>query len=347
VRPILDKWLDYTETDRDLRRAADRSAYILTGEEDFLIRQVRDRILTSLISPGAETMDLVKLVGDGRPSSIDSNRLLAEIRTPPLVSNHKVITLDQSGFFAKPGKDHLTAELTDALTSLPENCHLVFTEETVSAAHPLLRKMRRQGALTAKLGRQSLADLQRWISVLCSREELRITREAAESLIQRCESSMADIFNELTTVFLYFRYKQHRDITLSDIDYLCREDLTGKIFDLTDAIAAGRIEQALERLDVLLARREAPLFIQTMLARQTRDLLVASEAGTSDGIIASGVTQSRFFARKLAQQARRFNLERLEVMLENCFQADYAVKTGRLAEEDALSILVIRACGGN
>ncbi|NLA95895.1 MAG: DNA polymerase III subunit delta [Clostridiaceae bacterium] len=345
MMPIADKWMSYRETGRDLERSVDRPAYILTGEELFLVRLVRDRIVAALVSPGAEAMDLVRMTGDGKPSSIDTVRLLAEMATPPFLSAHKVILIDQSGFFSTTASSGIPQELDQALVRPADNCHLIFTEESVNSSHTLLRRMRKQGALSARFDRQTPADLQTWISALCSREKLRITREAADSLTRRCDYSMAAILSELTTVFLYFRYTNQADITLAQIDYLCRDDLTGKIFDLTDAIAAGRIDEALERLDVLLVRREAPLFIQTMLARQSRDLLIASECVTSDRIIESGITQSQFFARKLARQAKRFSTEGLEAMMEDCFQADIAVKTGRIDSEQALAILVIRACG--
>lgn len=343
--PLGDRWLDYRETCRDLERAMDRPAYVLTGEENFLVRLVRDRLITSLIPREAKTMDLVKMAGDGRPSSIDRDRLLAEIRTPPFLSDHKLICLEDSGFFAGRSGAAVDQELEAALIDMPPACHLIFVEETVSASHGLLRKMRKTGTLTAKMDRQRLADLQKWVSGLCGREQLRITREAADSLITRCEFSMADIASDLTVLFLYFKYTGKSAITLADVDYLGRDDLSGSIFDLTDAIGAGRVDRALEKLDTLLARREAPLFIQTMLARQARDLLVAVECGSEDQIMASGVTQSQFLARKLASQARRFTTGRLEALVESCFQADLAVKTGRLGGEEALSILVIKACG--
>ncbi len=343
--PLADKWMDYPETVEDLKRAIDRPAYILTGDEVFLIEQVRVRLLSALLTPGSEGLDAVSFKGDGNPNSIDFSALQAEISTPPFFSDNKVIFLDRTGFFdGSRSKDLIPAALEAILISLPEHCHLVFREEGATQ-NSLLKKMRKSGALSAKFGRQTNRDLQLWVSGLCRREACRITREAADSLIRRCDYAMSDILNELTTVFLYFAYTGKKDIGLADIDYLCREDLTGKIFDLTDAIAAGKIDQALERLDILLARREPPLFIQTMLARQTRDLLVARESGTSDRIIGSGVTQSRFFAGKLASQARRFTADKLEAMLETCFQADLAVKSGRLDGEDALAILVIRACG--
>ena len=341
----LDRLLDYKETVADLKRAMDRPAYILTGEEGYLIRQVKDRLISALVSPDLQAMNLVTIKGDGKIASLNPDQLLAEIETPPFMGDKKVICLDESGLFSAALPAGPTYEsLEKLLTRLPDSCQLIFTEEKLVSNNRLLRKMRQAGALSAKIGRQESGDLQSWVSGLCHRQGLRITREAADSLILRCESSMADIMNELEIIFLYFAYRGEKDISLAHIDQLCREDLTGRIFDLTDAIAAGRIDQALEKLDVLLARREPPLFIQTMLARQTRDLLVAKECKSSQKIIDSGLTQSHFFARKLAGQAGRFSMEKLEKMLENSFHADLAVKTGRLEGEEALSILVIKAC---
>ncbi|MFA5586282.1 MAG: DNA polymerase III subunit delta [Saccharofermentanales bacterium] len=344
--PLLDKLLDYKETVGDLSRAMDRPAYLLTGEELFLVRQVRDRLVAALLTPGSESMDLVRIAGDGKPASFPLDRLLAEMATPPFLSSRKVICIQQSGLFSAPAsaKDSPGPEIQGALTAIPAGCTLIFVEESVAAGNRLLKAMRKAGALSAKFDRQTAADLELWISGLCGREKLKITREAADSLISRCDRFMSDIYSELTNVLLYCRYTGKEAVGLSEIDFLCREDLTGKIFDLTDAIAAGRTDQALGMLDVFLARREAPLYIQTMLARQTRDLLLARECASGDRILASGLTQSSFYARKLASQARRFSTDKLEKMLEDCFQLDLAVKTGRLGGEDALSILVIRAC---
>lgn len=343
---IIDQWLNYKEAAKALEQAPYRPAYILTGEERFLLKQIKTRLLTTLLTPGSESMDLVQITGNGKVASIDAGRLLSEIETPPFFSVTKVIVVERSGFFEKAWQmdGDEWKRLEQALLSIPDRCSLIFIEDKVTHNNALLKKMRQQGALSVKLDIQSQQDLLAWVSGLCHREGYRITREAADSLIARCELSMSDIMNELTVIFLYYAYTRQEDITLEDIDLLCREDMTGKIFDLTDAIARKRVDEALMHLDVLLARREAPLFIQTMLARQTRDLLVAKELKTADRIIGSGLTASHFFARKLAGQAGRFQTEQLERMLEDAFQADWAVKTGKIDGEDALSLLVIKAC---
>jgi len=345
VRQIVNKHMDYKELTADLARAADRPAYILCGEEIYLLQQIRQHLLEELITPGCELLDRVNIAGDGNARSIDWQRIMAEMKTPPFLSTRKVISLTRTGLFSSSfATDQEAEELGELLTHVPEFCCLIFLEEDVVYNNKLLRRMREAGAVSAKLDRQNMNDLMRWVAGLCGRENLRITREAAESLILRCESSMSDLASELSTVFLFYQYTGKEDIHTEDIDFLCREDMTGKIFDLTDAIAERRIDAALRMIDVFRERREPPLYILTMLARQSRDLMIAKEVGETEGIIASGVTKSLFYARKLLRQATRFSMEKLESMLEGCFQADFAIKTGRMDDQDAVTVLVIRAC---
>lgn len=340
IRKIMN-WKDLSD---DLRRGIDRPAYILAGEETFLIRQARKKIEDTLVSANLQTLAKITFQGDGKPSSIDVKRLVSEIATPPFFAPAKVINVEHSGFFESSSSSGLTSDQQEALTHIPERCHVVFIEDTIRQSNKLLKTMQANGALAATIDKQSPRELLRWVSLLCTHHGMRITRDAAESLMLRCEYAMNDIANELETVFLFHRHTNQNDITLEDIDLICREDTTGKIFDLTDAIAEGKMDRALQMLDAMLSRREAPLYIQTMLARQTRDLLVAKSCANAADVIKSGLTKSSFFANKLMRQSKRFTQTKLEKMMEDCFRADVAIKTGRLDDEDAVSMLVIRAC---
>lgn len=345
VRPVVNKHMNYRELTADLVRAMDRPAYILCGEETYLVRQIRQRLLEELSTPGSESLDQVSIVGDGNMRSIDWKRVMAEIETPPFLSSKKVIALAKTGLFSSAlGSGREAEELEELLTHIPDFCCVIFVEETVIYNNRLLRRMREAGALSAKLDKQNMTDLTRWVAGLCNRENLRITREAAESLILRCEFSMSDLMSDLSTVFLYYQYTGKKHIRPEDIDFLCREDMTGKIFDLTDAIAERKIDEALRMIDIFRERREAPLYILAMLARQSRDLMIAKEVSDIERVIGSGVTKSSFYARKLVNQARRFSMEKLESMLEGCYQADLAIKTGRIDDQDAVTVVVVRAC---
>jgi DNA polymerase-3 subunit delta len=342
---IIRKITNWKDLSDDLQRGIDRPAYIFAGEEIFLIRQATKKIIDTLVPANLHALAKITFRGDGKPSTIDIKRLVSEIATPPLFAQAKVIIVEYSGFFESQSSfSNLTEDQKEALIHIPDRCHVLFIENTIRQSNKLLSAMQANGALTVTIDKQSPRELLRWMSSLCTRYGMRITRDAAESLMFRCEYAMTDIANELETVFLFHRYTEQSDITLEDIDLICREDTTGKIFDLTDAIAEGNMDRALQMLDVMIARREAPLYIQTMLARQTRDLLVAKSCSSAADVLKSGLTKSSFFANKLVSQSKRFTQNKLERMMEDCFHADVSVKTGRLDDEDAVSMLVIRAC---
>lgn len=341
----IQKMANWKDLSADLRRGIDRPAYILAGEEIFLIRQARKKIEDTLVPANLQTLAKITFQGDGNPSSIDVKRLVSEIATPPFFAPAKVITVEHSGFFeSSSSSSALSCDQQEALIHIPDRCHVVFIEDTIRQSNKLLKAMQANGTLTAIIDKQTPRELLRWISLLCTHHGMRITRDAAESLMLRCEYAMNDIANELETVFLFHRHTGQNVIALEDIDLICREDTTGKIFDLTDAIAEGKMDRALQMLDAMLARREAPLYIQTMLARQTRDLMVAKSCASAADVVKSGLTKSTFFANKLMRQSKRFTQSKLERMMEDCFRADVAIKTGRLDDEDAVSMLVIGAC---
>ena len=183
MMPLADKLLDYKETVADLKRAPDRPAYILTGEETFLIRQLKDWILSDLVHPAYLAMNRIAFKGDGKQASLDIGRLLAEIDTPPFMGDKKVICLEETGLFSSAlAGGEMFDRLEEVLTHLPADCQLIFIEEKLVHNNRLLKMMRRAGALSAKIGRLKPEKLQSWVSGLCHRQGLRITREAADSL---------------------------------------------------------------------------------------------------------------------------------------------------------------------
>ena len=67
--------------------------------------------------------------------------------------------------------------------------------------------------------------------------------------------------------------KQSREITVEDIDAICTTQISNKIFDMVEAVAAKQQKKALNYYYDLLALKEPPMRILYLLARQFRLLL--------------------------------------------------------------------------
>lgn len=347
-----EKTMTYAELAASVQRGVIPPIVVLAGHEDYLIRQMRDRLLEKTLTSGAEMTDKVVYHGDGRPTQIDPESVQTNLLTPPFLSPKKVVHIRQSGLFnrALPKDSGLLSAWQHVLKQTGPHAMLLFEEHrgadehAIRKDHKLLGDIRRAGGVVLMLDYQDIPVLRRWISAKCKQHDRRITREAADSLISRYGQSMTLIEQALDMIFLYAEYEARPNLTLSDIELICRPDLTGSVFDLTDALAAGEVEQALTYLDRLLERREPPLAILAAVSSLIRRLIIAAELGNATRIIQAGVTKSSFYAKKLVRQSRRFSVEQLEMIAEYCFLADQSIKTSRMEGEEALTILVIRAC---
>lgn len=94
------KAADYAMLKAEMRAGRNRDLYVLTGEEDFLIRKLIDSLQALLIAPGCESLDRVRMDVGGQANRFDLNRLKAEIMTPPFMSRKKLIIVRQCGLFA-------------------------------------------------------------------------------------------------------------------------------------------------------------------------------------------------------------------------------------------------------
>ena len=348
--------------------------YVLTGEETFLMERFLVLLGQSLIRPETAELDQVSISTVRSGNRLTLDRLRAEVMTPPFFSRRRLVIVRQSGWFAParagkrladededsetregdvPDSDHDTDipvrgpaasadQLATLLNELPDSVCLVFCEQKVDKRLKSLMTAIQKTGVLGEFVREQPAILLQWIEGECRRRALSIDRDAAESLIDRCENQMQVIWNELSKLFLYAEGKRISRIGLPVIAELSLPDLRGTIFDLTDAISSGRTAQALTLLDSLIAQKQPVQLITFMLARHFRQLIVAKSAGSQDQVV-SRLKVMPFVAARLINQARSMTLDSLEARYSACFEADLAVKTGQLTDRLALEMLLISA----
>ncbi|MBP7402555.1 MAG: DNA polymerase III subunit delta [Clostridia bacterium] len=358
---------DFNDLKSAVRRGETARLYVLTGEEDFLAENLVSTILSTLLQPGFEAVDCVRLDGSSRTSRPDIDRLEREASTPAFASSRRVVVVRQSGLFAgRPSKASRDAEteedggedgngpvraasgdqttrLIRLMENLSDGCCFLFLEEKVDRRQRALLDAIRTHGVFASFDRQKPAELTAWLTGLCRKAGISIDRRAAESLVDRCDNSMRQIRSECSKLLLFCTAESRTSIDLGLVDALCVQDVRGGIFDLTDAIAAGRTERAAALLDALLFRKEPTTLIRFLLARHIRNLLVVSECAT-DSQAATQAGVPSFVASRLRAQVRSMGTDPLERLYIRCQENDQAVKSGRMPDVLALETLVISAC---
>jgi DNA polymerase-3 subunit delta len=142
-------------------------------------------------------------------------------------------------------------------------------------------------------------------------------------------------------------YANGRTVEVTDIDALVSGAIQYQIWDLTDAVIAGRADRALGFVETMAARggRDyAPGLLIYMLTRQYRQLILAKalkDGGATDAQVGQhlGISQP-FPLRKIIEQCGRYSVERLETAYRRLLETDVAVKTGVLEVDTALELLI-------
>ena len=139
-------------------------------------------------------------------------------------------------------------------------------------------------------------------------------------------------------------YKNDEDVIKSeDIDAVCTVQITNHIFDMIDAIGQRQQKKALDLYYDLLALKEPPFRILSLITRQFNLLLqikelVLKNAGRSE--ITSKVSVPPYFINKYISQAAQFDMKVLKKALEACGRADEEIKMGNIKDGIAVELLI-------
>lgn len=322
--------------------------YVFHGEDEYSLREKLDEMKSRL---GDEsTADLNTTVLDGRSLSLDELRTTCD--TLPFLSNQRLVIVEgllarfepRSGAVesSKQRSDPTEAGLRAYLPAMPETAMLVFVDRlALSERNPLLKMAKELGGKIHEFKPISGDQLTAWIGECVRDRGGKISQGAAETLGAFAGSNLRQLAQEVDKLLAYTAGRQIQE---SDVRLLVADASEIKVWALTDALAARQRDQALGVLHQLLDDGAQPPVLMAMIARQFRSLMQVKElddARQSPDDIARQLHIHSFVARKAAWTARSFTFDRLDAIYRRLLETDLAVKTGRIAPDLALDLLVV------
>ncbi|HHT24593.1 MAG TPA: DNA polymerase III subunit delta [Clostridiaceae bacterium] len=323
--------------------------YLIYGEEKYLIKQIIDLICRRFVAAQMQDIDLVKIAIGSQLSDADIERIKQELKTPPFMSERKVILIENTRIFARAvqGQSEVHKKNQEEFSRIfpllnPGSC-LIIHEATVDGRlKKILQNWFEAGGVQVEIGREEINVLRHWLQAKAQQKKLGLTVEAADNLIDRCESDMTQIEQEFSKALLYAEYAGLKGIDLATIDLVCKSDVRGTVFDLTDAVSAGKTDQALKLLDTLLVLKEPLPLIRFMFTRHIKQLICAKELG-NEQLLIKKIGVYPFVARRLLKQARNMSLDNLEHFYRLAFESDWKVKRGHMTDRLSFETLLIEA----
>ena len=294
----------------DIKNQEYKQAYLFFGEEGYLKKQYRNKLLQAW-NPDGDTMNESRFEGKG----IDVKEVISLGETMPFFSDRRIILLENTGFFKNQ-----CPELAEYLNNLPDYLYLLFVEEEVDEK-----------------------TLMRWVLGIMKREGKQITQRDMEHFLSKTGTDMSNIEKELEKLLCYTMDRSV--ITGEDIDAVCTTQINNRIFAMVQAVAEQNQKKALDLYYDLLALKEPPMRILFLLARQFNLLLQVKELqrlGCDQKTIASRTGLQSFVVRNYTGCTGRYTTAQLRQAVEDFTQTEEEVKTGRLSDVLSVELLIVK-----
>lgn len=317
---------------QDIKTGQFQQIYLLTGEEDYLRNQYKNRLKAALLGAG-DQMNLNLFQGkEAAPQSIID---MAE--TMPFLAERRVIVLDNTGLLK--GAQEAFAEY---LKEPAETAFFVISEKEVDKRSRVYKAIRQKGYI-CEFKEQDENTLKKWIRQSVAKENKQIEEKALALFLNKTGTDMSGIKTEMEKLLCYC-HKQDA-ITWKDVEAVTTERITNRIFDMIRAVAERKQKQALDLYYDLLSLKEPPLRILALLARQFQMLLQVKglkEKGHDSRYIGEKTGLQPFIAKKYMDQSAGFKTWMLRKAVEDCVQAEEDVKTGKLNDMISVELLIIK-----
>lgn len=313
----------------DIKNKTFHKLYLLYGEEDYLKKLYRDSLKKAVLE---DSNDMNYSYFEGKDTDILKIKETAE--TLPFFSDYRLITIEDSGFFKSANT------LTDYLPGLPESAVIVFVEKEIDKRNKLYKYINKNG-IVVEMKQMGPADTKRFISLMLKENGKQMREGTADYFLQQTGSSMSNIKNEMDKLISYTYGRE--EITIGDIDAICCIQLTGRIFQMIDYAAMGKLKEALSLYNDLLELRESPMSILYLVTRQFNILLQAKAvSGLTKNEIASKIQVPPFTVGKYITQAGRFKSRQLIELLDECAETEYKFKRGLIDAQIGVEILLLK-----
>ncbi|MFD0958606.1 DNA polymerase III subunit delta [Paenibacillus chungangensis] len=321
-----------------------RSVYVLFGKDRYRMEQFIEMLSDAMFTANEKEMGIARYDTSETPVE----EIVLEAETIPFFAAKKLILVRDTSIMAAGGKDqaksveHRPETVLHYMENPMETSVIVFAvyADKLDERRKLVKALKERGSIVA-FPELDGPQLVQWMVKRAAQQERKMVSDAAELLLSRIGHHMQQLAQEVDKLCLHagiggaITEELVRDLTSSTVE----ED----VFALVDAIADMSIQRALPLYRNLLIRREEPIKIAALIARQLRIMLGIKELeGQYSPQQMAGQLGLHPYAVKLAaEKARKYNVNRLSKLLSSIADLDYAMKTGRIDKSLGMELFLL------
>lgn len=328
---------------KELKKQSFRSIYVIYGKDRYRIEQSVEQIKKSMFKADEEEMGIVKF--DTSEQAIDE--VVYEAESPSFFLDRKLIIVRDTQIFMSAQKESKINHNTDKLIQYLE--HPLSTSTIVFVVYAEKLDERKKIVKLLKERRSivhfpELDDLQlaHWLEKRAQDQGRTLEKAAAELLVQRTGNSMQALAQELDKLCLHSGEGGH--ISVSLVNEFTTSTIEEDVFSLVDSIVTNNTNKAILLYRELLIKREEPIKIVALIARQIRMMMQIKELESqhySPQQIASHIGAHPYVVKLTAEKARHYNSKQLALLIQRITDLDYAMKSGFVEKSLGLEMFIL------
>ena len=320
--------------------------YLYWGEEEFNLEREVKELRKKVLTPGFEMLshkvfnepEMKVLVDSIQAIPMIPGNMLVEVHSPTLFfrGKRKISTTDP-----------MMQKLIDTIEKLDARMHLLFVSpverdsgKKIDGVMKLAKTIKKVGKIVECPAFKFYQEdqIMNWIMKQASGKKLKISREAARSLLQNLGSDLRKIDVELEKASLAIHPR--KEIGIDDVKEVFSAN--ENVFTFAEYWLNQDKTKALIELNKLFEKNN-PLKIAATLQTVTRRWLkIKLESKSSNSFdLAKAVNMPQFMVEKEIQKLRNIPEERLFALRENLKNTEYKIKSGKMTAETAMEALIL------
>ncbi len=317
------------EINSDIKTSTFKQIYLLCGDENYLKNNYKKTLIKAMT--GDDGMNTRVFTKD----DIDEGAFVDAVQTLPFLADRRLVVCEDTGWFKKTSERALKA-----FESMPETTHIIFVESEIDKRSRMYKKIKDRGAVY-EMNHPDSAYLSEFALGRIAREDKKIRTRDMEYFLAHIGNDMYNVINEIDKLVSYVGVREIID--REDIDVVTSKQIDDDIFEMVRLAAIGDVQKALRMYEELLSLKEAPIKILILIERQFAQMLeVVAKRNRGDSIdsIAKDMGLAPFIARKLAEQARIFDVKTLKEKLQYALDIDKYIKSGIISDKLGVEVLI-------
>lgn len=318
--------------------------YLLYGTETYFINETKQLLAEHVLDSDESDFNFSSYDLEETPIEV----VLEDAETLPFLGDKRLIILHNPVFLTsektKEKVEHNLAKLEAYLKEPAPYSVLVFIApyEKLDERKKITKEIKRT-AVTFESKRLSQAELKSWILDRTQSQQVKMTDQAAERMIELVGANLFMLTSEIDKLILYVEDSAYIDEKI--VELLVSKSLEQNIFSLIDKIVSRNVEDALRIYYDLLKQNEEPLKILAIISGQFRLIYQVKELsrrGYGQQQMASFLKTHPYRVKLAAGHAKHFSDDELANLISLLADADYQMKTGGMNKKMLIEMFLLR-----